>query len=62
VNRLLRHSVAALLNAAHPDVDYDFTEAEVIAAVQDAFASGDFDAASDAFEEANEQGCDDIKD
>ncbi len=61
-NRLLRHSVAALLNAAHPDVNYDFTEAEVIAAVQAAFASGDFDAVSDVLEEANEQGCDDIKD
>jgi hypothetical protein len=33
-NKLARHGTAALLNAAHPDVDYPLTEAEVIAAVQ----------------------------
>jgi hypothetical protein len=38
---LLRAGVAALLNAAHPDIDYPRTEAEVIADVNAALASGD---------------------
>jgi hypothetical protein len=37
---LLRAAVAALLNAASPDVDYTMTTAEVIAAVNAALASG----------------------
>ena len=37
---LLRAGVAALLNAAHPDVDYALSEAEVIAQVNAALASG----------------------
>jgi hypothetical protein len=40
---LLRQAVAALLNAASPDVDYPLTEAEIIAAVNAALASGDRD-------------------
>jgi hypothetical protein len=38
---LLRAAVAALLNSAHPDVDYPRTTAEVIAAVNAALASND---------------------
>jgi hypothetical protein len=38
---LLRQAVAALLNAASPDVDYPLTEAEIIAQVNAALASGD---------------------
>lgn len=34
VNKLARHGTAALLNAAHPDVDYPLTVADVIALVQ----------------------------
>jgi hypothetical protein len=49
VNRLARHGVAALLSAAHPDVDSPYTVAEVIALVQ----AGDADALADA----NELGC-----
>ena len=37
---LLHHAVAALLNSAHPDVDYPRTTAEVIADVNAALASG----------------------
>lgn len=37
---LLRAGVAALLNSAHPDVDYPSTTAEVIADVNTALASG----------------------
>ncbi|MFO8007312.1 MAG: SdrD B-like domain-containing protein [Candidatus Brocadiia bacterium] len=55
---LIRHSVAALLNAAHPNVDYAYTEAEVIAMVQDAFATGDFETAKNEFEQQNELGGD----
>jgi hypothetical protein len=54
---LARHAVAALLNAASPDVDYPYTEAEVIAMVQAAYASGDFESAKDVFEAANEAFC-----
>jgi hypothetical protein len=36
---LLRAAVAALLNAAHPDVDYPLTTAEVINAVNAALAT-----------------------
>lgn len=49
VKKLARHGTAALLSAAHPDVDYPFTVAEVIALVQ----SGDVD----PLVAANELGC-----
>ena len=38
---LLHHAVAALLNAAHPDVDYGMTTAQIIADVNAALASND---------------------
>ena len=41
VDALLRHAVAGLLNAASPAVDYDFTEQEIIDAVNAAVAGGD---------------------
>lgn len=37
---LSRAAVAALLNAAHPDVDYPLTAAEIISLVNNAYASG----------------------
>jgi len=40
---LLHHAVAALLNAAHPDVSYFLTEGEIITAVNNALASLDRD-------------------
>ena len=40
LNALLRHSVAAVLNAAHPEVDYAMTASQIIAAVQSAVSSG----------------------
>jgi len=57
VNALARHAVAALLNASNPDVDSDFTVAQVIALVQHAIASGDLEAAHQLLAAANEQGC-----
>jgi hypothetical protein len=41
---LLRAAVAAVLNAAHPDVQYAFTEGDVIADVNAALASLNRDA------------------
>ena len=47
VKKLARHGTAALLSAAHPDVAYPLTVAEVIAAVQ----AGDADTLADYNEE-----------
>lgn len=52
-----RHAVAALLSAAHPGIDYDRTVAQVIAMVQGAYASGDFEGVKDTLATFNEQGC-----
>ncbi len=38
---LKREAVTALLNASHPEVPYPKTEAEIIAAVQDAYTTGE---------------------
>lgn len=57
---LLRAAVAALLNAAHPGVDYGMTEAEIIAAVNAALASADRDEMLDLagdLDELNNAGC-----
>ncbi len=54
---LARHAVAALLNAASPDVDYLFSEGDVISIVQAAYGSGDFEAAKDQLEAQNELVC-----
>jgi hypothetical protein len=56
-NAMGRHAVAALLNASSPDVSYAYSTAQVIAAVQDAYATGDFEATKDMLEEQNEAGC-----
>lgn len=53
-----RHAVAAVLNAAHPDVDYDLTEAQVVAMFNDVMLNdGDVTALKNLFENLNEQGC-----
>lgn len=52
-----RHAVAALLNAANPDVNYLYTEADVIAMVQQAYATGDFEGVKNLFAAQNEMGC-----
>lgn len=49
VNRLSRHGTAALLNAAHPDVNYPYSVAQVISWVQAGIA--------DPLAQANELGC-----
>ncbi|MDX1400677.1 MAG: hypothetical protein R3245_02045 [Kiloniellales bacterium] len=54
-----RHTVAALLNAASADVDYDLTEGEVIDAFNDVFpgSKGDYNDVKDDLAELNELGC-----
>jgi hypothetical protein len=54
---LARHAVAALLNANSGDVDYPLSAAEVVALVNDALASGDFEGAKNTLEGYNELGC-----
>ena len=56
-NRLMAHAVAAILNASNPDVNYAFSIAEIIALVQDAFATGDFKSAKNTIVAENERGC-----
>ncbi|MBP6902404.1 MAG: carboxypeptidase regulatory-like domain-containing protein [Burkholderiaceae bacterium] len=58
MDALLRHSAAALLNAANPSVDYEYTVAEVIAMTQAAFASGNYEATKNLFAAQNELGAD----
>ncbi|MGH2821066.1 MAG: hypothetical protein ACRDJ5_10485, partial [Actinomycetota bacterium] len=60
LNALGRHSVAALLNATHPDVDFAFTSSEVIALFQNAFDSGSatvIERTKNRLDRANEGGC-----
>lgn len=57
INALARHAVAALLNAASPDVDYEYSEFEVIQMFKDAYDSGDYEPTKDMFEMANESFC-----
>lgn len=52
-----RHAVAALLNAAHPDVSYPMTVEQVRAAVVAAYNSGNFELAHHLFEGYNQIGC-----
>jgi hypothetical protein len=57
INALMRHAVAALLNASNSDVDSDFTVAQVIALVQEAIEASDIERIKDILAAANEQGC-----
>ena len=54
---LARHAVAALLNSASSGVDYELSTAQVIAIVQAAAASGDFESAKNRLAAENEKGC-----
>lgn len=57
---LLHHAVAALLNSTHPDIDYAFTTAQVIAWTSDMLTSTDRDAIlglKDLFDTENNRGC-----
>jgi len=54
---LIRQAVAALLNATHENVDYDYTVEQVLALVQAAFTTGEFEPVKEMFEAANEGEC-----
>ena len=57
---LIHHAVAALLNSTHPDVDYAFTTAQVIAWTSEALTSTDRDAIlslKNLFDAENNRGC-----
>jgi hypothetical protein len=57
IKALARHAVAALLNSAHPNVAYPMTTAEVITLVQNAIATGQYEAAKNILANYNELGC-----
>lgn len=58
-NALGRHAVAALLNSAHPTVEYAFTTAQVISQVQAAYANpATVESAKDVLATQNEKGAD----
>ncbi|WP_073065954.1 hypothetical protein [Fodinibius roseus] len=57
VNALIRHAVAALLNASNPDVSYDLSVSEVVEKFNDSVSGGDIEATKNNFESFNEQGC-----
>jgi hypothetical protein len=60
VNALTRHAIAAVLNAAHPGVDYPLTVMEIQTAVNAAFASGDaatIESTKDMLDRFNNAGC-----
>jgi hypothetical protein len=56
MNALLREAVAALLNANNPDINYLYTQQQVIEMVQGAFTSGDYNQVKDLFAAQNELG------
>ena len=61
LDALLRHSSAALLNAAQPSVDYAYTSSQVISLTRDAILSGDLnriESVKDQFVMQNELGAD----
>jgi len=53
LDALGRQTVGALLNSAHPSVNYPLTTAEVITLFQTAFDSGNYEAQKNAFEAFN---------
>ncbi len=54
MNNLLRHSVAALLNAAHSDVNYPYSVVDVISMTQVALISEDYKETAKIFEKLND--------
>jgi hypothetical protein len=52
-----RHTVAALLNSASGNVDYQYTTAQVIAMFQAVFPGGDYENLKNEFASENESGC-----
>ncbi|MDX1928945.1 MAG: SdrD B-like domain-containing protein [Pirellulaceae bacterium] len=57
-NALGRHAVAALLNAANPNVSYLYSVSQIISMVQNAYATSNYDAAKNLLETQNTLGAD----
>ena len=63
LNALIREAVAALLNAAHPDVDYPLTTTQVIDMTNGAVAGGNkatIESLKNTFEAFNNLGASDV--
>ena len=61
LNALLRHSTAALLNAANPNIEYNYTVAQVISLTHNAIISGNaatIESLKNTFDTLNNQGAD----
>ena len=56
LNGLVRESVAAMLNAAHPEIDYTYSVAEIISMTQIALANEEYDDTITMLKEANGRG------
>ena len=56
LNGLVRESVAAMLNAAHPEIDYTYSVAEIISMTQIALANEEYDDTITMLKEANVRG------
>jgi hypothetical protein len=54
---LVRQAIAALLNAAHEDLDYAYAPDEVLSLFEAAVTTGSYDSVKDMFEAANEAEC-----
>jgi hypothetical protein len=58
IDALLRHAVAAVLNAASPDLDYPFEVQAIIDAVNEAISTGvGIEELKNDLDEANNLGC-----
>lgn len=57
LNALGRHAVAAVLNGASPDVAYDLSAAQVIAAFNSVYPGGDYESLKNRLDFLNNQGC-----
>ena len=56
LNELVRESVAAMLNAAHPEIDYTYSVAEIISMTQIALANEEYNDTITMLKEANVRG------
>lgn len=52
-----RHSVAGLLNSVSGEVDYQYSESQILNGLDNAWDSGNYTKIKNAFEDANEAGC-----
>jgi hypothetical protein len=57
LNALWRHTVAALLNAGHPSIDFPYETGQILEMLLGALGSGDYEGLKDLFAAANEGAC-----